>query len=48
MSDCRISPCSSLVEGREGPEMQKRVWTELAAKLEEIEPGVTSVLTGNA
>lgn len=44
MSDSRISTCSNLVEGPEGPEVQKRVWEELASKLEEIEPGVTKVL----
>lgn len=44
MSDSKVSTCSSLVEGPEGPEIQKRVWEELAKKLEEIEPGVTKVL----
>lgn len=44
MSDSRITTCSNLVEGPEGPEVQKRVWEELAGKLEAIEPGVTKVL----
>ena len=44
MSDCKPVACASLVEGKEGPEMQRRVWAELAAKLEEIEPGVTKNL----
>lgn len=41
LSDCKITHCSPLVEGKEGPELQRRVWEELAAKLEQIEPGVT-------
>lgn len=44
LSDCRITECARLVEGPEGPEVQRRVWEELAAKLNEIEPGVTKVL----
>lgn len=44
LSDCKITPCAALVEGKEGPEMQKRVWAELAEKLEHIEPGVTKNL----
>lgn len=44
MSDSQISQCSNLVEGPEGPEIQERVWEELAKKLEEIEPGVTKNL----
>lgn len=41
IADSKIKPCAPLVEGKEGPEIQRRVWSELAAKLEEIEPGVT-------
>lgn len=44
MSDCRIASCSKLVEGPEGPELQKRVWGELKEILEEIQPGVTGNL----
>lgn len=44
LSDSRIQQCAPLVEGPEGPEVQRRVWEELASKLEEIEPGVTRVL----
>lgn len=40
LSDCKITPCAPLVEGKEGAEMQRKVWGELAAKLEEIEPGI--------
>lgn len=41
LSDCQITRCAPLVEGPEGPELQKRVWRELSEKLETIEPGVT-------
>jgi len=41
LSDCAIAPPSSFVRSGEGRETQKRVWNELTAILEEIEPGVT-------
>ena len=44
LSDCKVTPCAPLVEGKQGAEMQRRAWEELAAKLEEIEPGVLKVL----
>lgn len=44
MSNCQITKCSKLVEGPEGPELQRRVWEELSQKLNEIEPGVTKNL----
>jgi hypothetical protein len=44
ISDSMIKSCAPLVEGKQGPEMQRRVWAELSAKLEEIEPGVLKVL----
>ncbi|KAI7220200.1 NAD(P)-binding protein [Hortaea werneckii] len=44
MSNCRIEECAPLVQGKEGPEIQRRVWQELSEKLNEIEPGVTKVL----
>ncbi|CZT16998.1 related to enoyl-CoA hydratase/isomerase [Ramularia collo-cygni] len=43
-SDSQIAECARLVEGPEGPEMQRRVWGELSSILENIEPGVTKVL----
>jgi retinol dehydrogenase-12 len=43
-SDCTVVPPSAYVLSEEGRKMQKRVWAELAAKLEAIEPGVTSNL----
>ena len=44
VSDCQVRPCAPLVEGPEGPEMQRRVWEELVVVLSAIEPGVTKVL----
>ncbi|RMZ17494.1 hypothetical protein D0860_00385 [Hortaea werneckii] len=44
MSNCRVEECAPLVQGKEGPEIQRRVWQELSEKLNEIEPGVTKVL----
>ena len=44
ISDSKTKDCAPLVEGNEGPEMQRRVWAELSAKLEEIEPGILKVL----
>ncbi|EME48710.1 hypothetical protein DOTSEDRAFT_67672 [Dothistroma septosporum NZE10] len=44
MSDSQIANCAPLVEGPEGPELQKRLWAEVAAQLNQIEPGVTKVL----
>ena len=44
LSDCQIEPCAPLVEGKEGPELQRRVWGELSEMLERISPGVTKVL----
>jgi hypothetical protein len=44
LSDSKIQHCAPLVEGKEGPEMQRKVWAELSAKLEQIEPGILKVL----
>jgi hypothetical protein len=44
LSDCKITDTAKLVQ-RE-PETQARVWKELAAKLEAIEPGITKNLDG--
>lgn len=44
MSDCKVQACAPLVEGSEGPELQRRVWQEVSEKLNEIEPGITKVL----
>jgi hypothetical protein len=43
-SDCQVVPPSAYVLSEDGRKMQKRVWAELTAKLEVIEPGVTSNL----
>ena len=41
MANCRdISRPGPLVRGKEGPEIQQRVWNELSAKLEKIQPGI--------
>lgn len=42
LSDCEVTPPGPLVRGEEGPEIQKRVWDELSAKLEKIQPGIMS------
>ena len=44
LSDCKPTPCAPFVEGPEGPATQRRVWNELAAKLEQIQPGILKVL----
>ena len=44
LADCKVRPCAPLVEGKEGAEIQRRVWEELSMKLEEIQPGILSVL----
>ncbi|KAF2773025.1 short-chain dehydrogenase/reductase [Teratosphaeria nubilosa] len=44
LDDCVVKPCAPLVEGEEGPELQRRVWKELSEILNQIEPGVTKVL----
>ena len=44
MSDCKISQCSPLIEGKDGAAIQKKVWDELSAKLNEIEPGILEIL----
>ncbi|KAK5163113.1 uncharacterized protein LTR77_010897 [Saxophila tyrrhenica] len=48
LSDCRITECATIVEGKGGAEVQRRWWGELAQKLEEIQPGVTKVLDAKA
>ncbi len=40
--DCKITPTKGLTRGKEGLELQERVWEELKVKLEGIRPGVTS------
>ncbi|KAJ3130114.1 hypothetical protein HK098_006173 [Nowakowskiella sp. JEL0407] len=41
LSNCEITPPSEFVRSAEGKVTQERVWTELAEKLERIQPGVT-------
>ena len=44
LTNCRVEACAPIVEGKEGPELQRRVWGELSEMLERISPGVTKVL----
>ncbi|KAF2878608.1 short-chain dehydrogenase [Massariosphaeria phaeospora] len=44
LSDCKLAAVAPLVPSAEGYQVQERVWTELAAKLEAIKPGVTKNL----
>jgi len=41
--DCKIKPTVGPTKGKEGTELQRRVWEELKQKLEAIQPGVTSL-----
>ncbi|KAK2007360.1 NAD(P)-binding protein [Colletotrichum eremochloae] len=42
LHDCRERKCASIVEGEGGSQLQARVWSELSAELETIQPGVTA------
>lgn len=44
LSDQRVSDVSPFVTSSEGLDAQKRVWYELAKKLEEIHPGILNGL----
>lgn len=48
LNNCQVTPAAPLVEGREGPAVQEKVWKDLAAKLEEIQPGILKALEGQA
>ena len=41
--DCKITPTAGLTKGKEGAELQERVWVELKQKLEAIRLGVTTL-----
>ncbi|KAF2997526.1 hypothetical protein E8E14_004036 [Neopestalotiopsis sp. 37M] len=41
LDDCRIGEFSTFVNSKEGSVVQKRLWSELAEKLETIQPGIT-------
>jgi NAD(P)-dependent dehydrogenase (short-subunit alcohol dehydrogenase family) len=43
LPDCKITPLKGLGKGKDGLELQNRVWVELKEKLEHIRPGVTSL-----
>lgn len=42
ISDCVIVEPGGLVKGKEGEKLQKRVFVELMAVLEDIQPGITA------
>jgi hypothetical protein len=46
LQDCKVRKCASVVEGKGGSQLQARVWSELSAELEKIQPGVTAPLGG--
>nr|XP_023908628.1 short chain dehydrogenase sol3-like [Quercus suber] len=46
LSNQRVTPVAPLVTRKGGAELQKRVWDELAQKLEQIQPGVLQNLVG--
>lgn len=41
LSDCKLATPAGLCVSPERPQLQERVWKELLAELERIEPGVT-------
>lgn len=43
LPDCKITETKGLTKGKDGAELQKRVWEEMKSKLERIRPGVTSL-----
>ena len=45
LRDCKVQQCSPLVESKEGEDLQRKLWDELAAKLDRIQPGVLKVLS---
>ncbi|KAF6824580.1 short-chain dehydrogenase reductase [Colletotrichum plurivorum] len=45
LEDCTVGRTSSFVTSDEGRRAQKKLWWELRAKLEKIQPGVTNIWT---
>ena len=43
LPDCKITPTKGLASGKEGKQLQERVWEELKEKLEEIKKAVTDL-----
>ena len=43
VSDCKFTPTGDLTKGKEGVELQERVWTQLKQKLEATLPSVPSL-----
>ena len=44
LSDCRPARVSDFVLSKEGAKTQKRVWEEVNAKLEKIQPGILGII----
>lgn len=45
MSECRVKPAGVWVRSQEGQAVQKKIWNELVDTLEDISPGIGSVLS---
>lgn len=41
--DCKVEKVAGLAAGKEGRELQKRIWGELRVVLEGLKPGVTDI-----
>ena len=48
LSECIVKDPSAFVKSKEGARVQEKVWFEVAAKLEDIRPGLASAYTGVA
>jgi retinol dehydrogenase-12 len=44
LDDCAVGMVSPFIESEDGAKAQKKLWKELSAKLEKIEPGVMSCI----
>jgi retinol dehydrogenase 12 len=44
LDHCKIGRVSPYIVSGKGLEVQKKLWKELSAKLEEVEPGVLSLI----
>ena len=45
LRDSKVQRCSPLVESKEGEDVQRRVWEELSARLDRIQPGILKALS---
>lgn len=44
VSDCKLTHPAKLVEGPEGPELQRRIWEEVSGVMDKIQPGIAENL----